>query len=183
MTPTQPPHPLEPLHPGPLQIEDNLARQERIWRFERIGWVAIWLIMAAGLAGVFGGGPLSRATVGNSDQPLKLDYPRFTQIQTPTSLRLQVDPQQMQGRQKGRKTLQVWIDRSYLEGLKVASITPAPIRTEAGRDRLVFTFALTESDQPTAITFNITVQQMGLLQGQLGLTGEAPLHFHQLIYP
>ena len=47
-----------------------------------------------------------------------------------------------------------------------------------------FTYVnIAEPDQPTAFTFELQPQKMGLLQGRVGLEGEEPVSFTQLVYP
>lgn len=39
-------------------VEDDMRMQQRVWRFERVGWYALVLVVLLGLAGLFGNGPL-----------------------------------------------------------------------------------------------------------------------------
>lgn len=47
-------------------VEEDLRLQRRVWRFERIGWVTLLIIVGLTLAGLFSKGPLS----GMSGKPL-----------------------------------------------------------------------------------------------------------------
>jgi hypothetical protein len=47
---------------GDLEVEQDLDFQQRTWALERAGWIVMLLIIAAALAGFFGGGPLSPTT-------------------------------------------------------------------------------------------------------------------------
>lgn len=42
-------------------IAEDMALQCRIWRFERIGWWGLGLVVLLALLGLFSRGPLSRA--------------------------------------------------------------------------------------------------------------------------
>ena len=42
-----------------LQIEEDLPLQERTWRFQRVGWAIMGLLLLSALAGLFANGPLS----------------------------------------------------------------------------------------------------------------------------
>ncbi|HPO58399.1 MAG TPA: hypothetical protein PLV53_06100 [Anaerolineaceae bacterium] len=44
-----------------LQVDQDMPFQEKEWTAERAGWIIGLLLLLAGLAGLFGGGPLSRA--------------------------------------------------------------------------------------------------------------------------
>ncbi|MEN5223510.1 MULTISPECIES: hypothetical protein [Pseudomonas] len=39
-------------------VEEDMRMQQRVWRFERVGWYALVLVVLLGLAGLFGNGPL-----------------------------------------------------------------------------------------------------------------------------
>jgi len=42
-----------------LQIQEEMPLQERTWRFQRVGWAAMGLLLLSDLAGLFANGPLS----------------------------------------------------------------------------------------------------------------------------
>src|SRR5262245_38055738 len=69
-------------HSTGLQIDEEPAFQERMWLMERIGWWGIAAIPLAAAAGLFGHGPVSRATLEVTDDtqpahPMALEYERF----------------------------------------------------------------------------------------------------------
>src|SRR5690606_40519760 len=68
-------------------ISSSEASQRFEWRVERIAWVLAALLFALALLGVFGGGPLSRASAGSSDQTVQVDYERFVRVATSTTLK------------------------------------------------------------------------------------------------
>ena len=39
-------------------VQEDMTMQQRVWRFERVGWYLLVVIVLLGLAGVFGNGPL-----------------------------------------------------------------------------------------------------------------------------
>lgn len=48
---------------GDLEIEEDLDHQRRCWKLERASWAVMALVLLAAMAGLFGSGPLSWATV------------------------------------------------------------------------------------------------------------------------
>jgi hypothetical protein len=79
--------------------------------------------------------------------------------------------------------LRLWLDRAYLEGVRIESMVPPPVRAEAAGDRVVFVFALADV-RPFALHVRLQPERIGLLHGRAGLdgVGEA-LTFRQLVYP
>ena len=64
-----------------------------MWALQRIGWAVMALVVLVGLVGLFGTGPLSRATAGEEEAPLFVEeYERFARFMLPTTLRVRLDP-------------------------------------------------------------------------------------------
>ncbi len=54
-------------------VEEDIGFQRKVWRFERIGWYALLLIIVLTLAGVFSKGPLSSKHAVSTDGNLSAD--------------------------------------------------------------------------------------------------------------
>ncbi|WP_414588716.1 hypothetical protein [Scytonema sp. PCC 10023] len=163
---------------GDLEIDQDLDIQRRNWAVERVGWGILAFVALAALVGLFGSGMLSNATVGSKKAPLWLEYERFGRFQAP--LRLRVHLGQSAG---GNGKVRVLLKRDYLENFQIQQVTPQPQSVEAGAKQLTYVFQVTEPNQPTAVTFYLQAEQVGLLSAQVGLPGKQPLHFSQFIYP
>lgn len=55
-----------------------MQRQQRVRRFERVGWYALVLIVLLALAGWFANGPLSDARVASEDGRVQVEYQNRT---------------------------------------------------------------------------------------------------------
>lgn len=162
---------------GSLQIEQDLEHQRRAWRWRRVGWAAIALVLLAALAGLFGPpGPLSRATAGEPGSALWVEHPRFVRMSHPAQMRVHLrtaDP-----------APRLWLDERLLESLDVDHMTPQPESATAAPGRVVFEFAT----QPAAggaatVVLAIEATGPGLVDGRLGLVGGPELRLRQLVYP
>ena len=60
-----------------LEIDDNADLHQIEWRIQRAGWLIWGVIIAAGLLGLLGSGPISSATATGADDSLSIDYDRF----------------------------------------------------------------------------------------------------------
>ncbi|MBN1239385.1 MAG: hypothetical protein JXB36_12855 [Gammaproteobacteria bacterium] len=147
-----------------LEIVQDLKFQRRAWTVERIGWILFALIVAAALAGFFGTGAVSTTAVRSADGRLAVEYPRFARQQSPNTIRVAVEPSP-----SGERTLRLWVDRAYLQGLGLAQIVPRPQRTEAGADRIVMEFALAAAGEPVTILLNVQPQKLWKVDGRIGV--------------
>ena len=67
----------------PLELHQDPRFTRRIAAIQRAGWVVMGLVIAAALLGLFGAGPLSRATAEAADGTLRLEYDRFGRLSAP----------------------------------------------------------------------------------------------------
>lgn len=163
---------------GDLQIHQNLTFQRRSWTFQRIGWVIIATIVAAALLGLFGQGPLSRATEGSPSEPLWIEYERFGRVESPILVHIHLGAGvPVDGRAHLR------IDHEYLDEVGIERIVPAPYDEEATQDGVLYVFHIEHATQSVEISFVFTAKRPGLLSGQISVNGKAPLRLRQLIYP
>jgi hypothetical protein len=161
---------------GSLEIPQDMAFQRRSWRVQRVGWAVLALIVAAGLAGLAGSGPLSPATQESQDASLRLEYDRFTRMHAPSRLRLHFGTQAVRAGE-----VRIWLDRSYMEQVKLERVVPQPQQVQVGEKRLVYVFAA-EEGQPGAVTFEMQHRTFGRISGRAGI-GDAVLEYRQLVYP
>jgi hypothetical protein len=164
---------------GDLEVAEDMDAQRRNWRFQRIGSALMALVAVAGLLGLFGGvGPLSRATAGDQEAPLSItEYERFLRLGKPTTLQVRLDASATTGGEA-----RVWLSREYIQSIQLQEIDPLPERVEAAPDRYVYVFDAA-ADRPTTVTFELEPDEMGPLQGRMGLDGGTSLTFGQFVYP
>ena len=128
-----------------LEIDQDIEFQRRSWRVQRIGWIAMVILVGLGLVGGLGSGPLSRQVLVVPGV-LHLDYKRLTRYQSPEKLIVRLQSAAISGREVG-----LWIDREYLDASKVETVTPPPIHVESSADRLVYFFRLARPVEPATI--------------------------------
>lgn len=162
------------MSPSGFQLEEDLRFQRRSWRVERAGTWLLVLVLAAAAAGLLGSGPLSRGVASGGG--LHVEFQRFAQYQTPERLVVRVEP-------AGAAEVRLWVDRAYLERVRVEAMLPPPVRVEGAADRVVFVFAAA-SGAPFRVSFDTHPEALGFLHARLGLAGEPrTVAFRQLVYP
>lgn len=169
-------------------IDEDPTFQRRNWAAERAGWALMAAVVALGLAGLLGPGPLSRAVAtaegtaaggpgGASPARVAVSYERFLHARAPTAVRVEtaVAP--------GATTLDLAVDRTYLSALDVRDVTPHPTATLIGADHVVYRFRLAPGTTRALVVFQLTPTAAGVVRGRLGpVTGPRPGLWH-LVYP
>jgi len=163
---------------GYLEINQDLRFQRRFWRIQRVGWGVMVLLALAALLGLLGPGLLSSTTLRTPNASLRIEYDRFARYQAPTQLKVHV----ASGSER-EGVVQVWLNRDYLNEVQVTNVAPQPDSVTAGPDRLVYSFHVSRSDQPTLVIFYLEPEQFGQLSGRVGLGEQEFLNFRQFIYP
>jgi hypothetical protein len=144
----------------------------RGWVFERVGWVAMAVVAAAGAAGLFGDGWLSRAEARAGDE-LAVTYPRYARAHG--SLRVTID-----WLSRGDATL--WIARSYLDGFEIHEIRPVPTTVTAAPERIYYTFRALERDGRIRVDFTLKPSHGGAFRGRLG-AADTDVEVRQFVFP
>lgn len=161
---------------APLEVGENLPFQEREWRVQRAAWVVLAGLLGLGLLGLFGGGPLARATAEAG--PLRVDYARFDRQRAQSQLRVE-----LAGEATASGRVEVWVATPYLEALELRAIVPEPETTRAGAERTVFGFAVAAPGEPAAITLFYEADTVGAQTGRVGLVGGPEVAYGQWLFP
>jgi hypothetical protein len=163
-----------------LQLDEDLPFQRRMWRLERMSWALMGAIVVAAFAGLFGGGPVSQATLTLYDpshpaQPPTLRYERFARAHSESRFVLtQITP-------PDGTSVTIWLSDDYLSAVDVGHITPEPLYEELGSSGVLYHFR--PQGGPHTIIFRFRPHRAGSVTGSLRLNGGPVTSFHQLLYP
>jgi hypothetical protein len=161
-----------------IQINENRDHQRREWRIERIGWLVMAALLAAGLLGLLGYGPLSRARAGEAGT-LSLEYDRLQRSSAPTEYRFDAAPSLARDGE-----LRLRFDDTLLDEVEMQSIVPEPREVRSGPGYTEFVFAMDRTEGPSAhIQFQFEPATFGHVRGRVTADGAAPLVIDQIIYP
>lgn len=160
-----------------LQIDEDRTHQRREWRIERVGWALMAALLLAGLLGLLGDGPLSRARAG--DGALTVDYDRLQRAAAPYAYRFEADPSLARD---GR--LRLRFDDALLEDVELQSVIPEPESVAAGPGYTEFAFEMDAGAGPPAhIAIVYQHRTFGHVAGRITTTGAPPLVVDQFVFP
>jgi hypothetical protein len=159
-----------------LELVDEESFHQRMWRVRHVGRVGMVLLVIAGLGGLLGVGPLSRAEVRGPDG-LRIEHARFVRAEAPQTLEVHIPTPAVSGGHH------LAVSRTFLDRVRIESVVPAPLRTEVLADGVAYVFAAGPSATSAVATFHFTPRSMGLVQGGIGVPGLAPLTIRMLVYP
>ncbi|MCX7515143.1 hypothetical protein [Frateuria sp. STR12] len=161
-----------------IQINENRDHQRYEWRVERIGWLVMAILLAAGLLGLLGYGAMSRSQAG-APGALSVDYDHLQRASAPSEYRFSVAPSLASD---GALTLR--FDQALLDEVEMQSIVPEPTQVRAGPGFTEFTFAMAPAQgSPERIEFQFQHATFGHVRGQVTAEGAAPLVIDQFVYP
>ena len=167
-----------PKRVGSLEVAQDLEFQQRQWKAERVGWAIMLLIALLALAGLFGNGPLSSASVEAPDGSLSATYDRFVRQEARSTLTFQVA-----GSQATNNEIELWVSQDYLDSVEVQRISPQPTEVLGGENLQIFVFVINDPPATLQVTFSFEAQEMGRLSGEVGVTDGPTVTFNQLSYP
>ena len=162
--------------PTPAQLDREMEFQRREWTVQRIGWAAMALVILAGLAGLFGSGPLGEATASSGS--LQVDYPRFARKRLSAQVELTVGAA---GIRDGRVAL--WLDRAFLDRVEVERVVPEPESVAADGGRVVYRFAVEPGAGEASIRFTVEPGSPGRWAWRAGLVDGPELSLGGFVFP
>ena len=161
---------------GDLEIEENMKAQRRLWKIQRVVRAIALVILALGLAGAFGGGPLSHASASQGGSSLQ--YERIAYQHTPQTYHLSV------GRESAPSgKVRLWFDRETLKKMKLDQVVPEPTGTALAADRLILEFKAEGEQGPFEILFEFDANEAGVNTARIGIESGPTFEFKQLVLP
>lgn len=161
-----------------MEIAQNLRHEDRERIIGGIGLALVLTVLGLGLAGILGSGPLSNVVASTPSGHFRVKYHRFERQQAPVRLQVFLD-------HPGQRieTSRLWINRSYLERMKIKSIMPEPDGIEAGADGIIFSFRVHPLEPKLLVAFQLEPDDFGQIFAHLISDQGEHLQFKHFIYP
>jgi len=159
-----------------IAVGEDLDFQRNWWRFEKIAWILLALVLVADALGAFGRGWLARATCSTKDGVMQVDYERVERAGTPSKMTLKFGAPALQ-----ESKIRLQVSESLVETLGTQRVIPQPEVSAVGPAGVTYTFAAT--GQPATVAFALEPSFPGVHDVALTVAGEEPLRFRILVLP
>lgn len=162
------------LHSRRYPVNEDMALQRKIWRFERWGWYGLLVLIALTLAGLFSKVPLSTAEVRSAGGLLRIEHPRFVRNGSSDVLVIH-----LQG--KARELLEVTLNGELLRGFNVEMLQPQPLMASTAGEGVKL-WLLSDKDGQAVLYLTLRSDGVGRFDTQVALATGASVRFSQFIY-
>lgn len=156
-------------------VEENMRMQQRVWRFERLGWYALVVIVSLGLAGLFGNGPLSDGRSISADGRVQVDYQRISRSGTQDNLRINV-------RGTPGTPVTVELDGGFFRHVSIQTLQPEPQVSRSRGQALLFELG-TSADGVATLYLTLHSKSVGRLKGVVRSGPASAADFSTFFFP
>jgi hypothetical protein len=153
-------------------IREDMPFQRRSWIAERIGWIAMGLLVIAALTGVFALGPLAQARLSGGE--LAVEFQRFAHKTARTWFTIRAAPQ-------GNEVL-VRLSPQFPAAFDIEAMEPRPLRSSAGARGIELVFARSKEGD-FAVHIGARPKRFGFVSVTVEAEGLGKVECTQLIYP
>ncbi|SEI52714.1 hypothetical protein [Pseudomonas sp. NFR16] len=156
-------------------VDEDIALQRRIWRFERVGWYLLLVVVLLTLCGLFSHGMLSSVSTTTPQGDLTVEYERFHRSGA-------VNAMVIHSRGEPGRQHTLTLSHRMMKGFSVESMQPQPVRSAGTREGLELTLP---ADAHGESTLYLTWRSDGLgyFKSKIGLEGGGQVSVTQFIYP
>lgn len=162
---------------GRIEVEEDLGFLKREWRWQRIGWVGMGLLVVAGLLGAFGNGPLSKRQVGNTAH-FAVEYERLLRHGARAELTFQIAPALQPD-----TIVQLILPLSYVRALQLEFTAPQPLQQSMQGQDVMFGFRAAGADRPLEIVAQVRPLGYGNVRGRVALPNALALTINHFVLP
>lgn len=147
---------------------------------ERLAFGLLVLFIVGALLGLFGDGPLSRATASSADGRVSIEYQRFCRRVTPQQLDITFPVP------AGTESVELTINDEYLHGVQITETFPQPVESSHGQSAGTLRFSTPGNSKTMSVRVHLRAQEAGVLNARLTVgspSRPAEVSFRQLVYP
>lgn len=161
--------------PQGLEVDSDRAFQEKFWVVERVGWVLMFLVVVAALAGftgVTGAASSGRAEAAGAT----IDHPRISRWQTGDTLAVEFAD-------SAAGKVEVLIPREFTKVFAIEGVTPEPSKVTATPDGQLFEFDLAADPGKKTADFAVRAQRPALPTRARGAVAGEPFAMQFTVLP
>lgn len=146
---------------------------------ERISWVVMVALVAAGLCGFFGRGPWSKRTVNDPDAGITVEYEKMMRYKTPAMLVVRFHPDAAQ-----EQHLVLHIGKNLVQRLGEQRVIPQPAGSTPEKDGISCVFPMSAAGgRISQVSFALQPDFVGRTRIEIGIPGRPPFSAIVFIFP
>lgn len=163
---------------GDLELNEDISFQEREWTAERLGWAALFVLLALAVAGLFGNGPISWTSATSDSGALEVSFERFGRRGGAQTLTVRADASAASG-----GAWEIDISSDYLGAVRVDAITPGPDSVAAVPGGSRYTFLQAGEDADLEVELSLTPTTLWGASGDVALADGDPVTVRHFFFP
>ncbi|MFJ5254046.1 MULTISPECIES: hypothetical protein [unclassified Pseudomonas] len=156
-------------------IRENMAFQLKVWRFERVGWYVLVLVVALGLGGVFSRGLISSKDVHSDDGKLRVEYEMFHRNGSTNSMKITVNA-------KPNSAVELELGGQLLDGFSIETLQPEPLRSRSSSQGIRL-WLQADLDGHATLYMTLRGDGLGFFRSQIASPGTNGVRLDQFIFP
>lgn len=156
-------------------VQEDMAYQVKVWRFERVGWYALVVLVLLALLGLFSHGPLSTRDVSGGDGKVRVQYEMFHRNGSTNAMQISVigAPQ---------APVELELSAALLDGFSIETLQPQPVRAlSAGQGMKLW--LQTDAQGQANLYLTLRGDGLGLFRSRITSPGAMPVELDQFIFP
>jgi hypothetical protein len=159
-----------------VDVGEDLDFQRAWWRFEKIAWIFLAVVLIADAMGAFGRGWLARAERATSDGTLDVRYERVERAGTPSEMTMTFG-----GDAVHDGKVRLFASESVVKPLGAERVIPQPAISEVVPGGIMYTFPA--SGSPVIVSIALQPSFPGVHQVELHVEGAQTVHFPVAVLP
>ena len=156
-------------------VGEDMVFQHKVWRFERVGWYVLVLLVILTLLGLFSRGPLSSRELHSSDGSLSVEYEAFHRNGSSNAMVIRLKGQP-------NTVLEIALEGDWLEGFEVQALQPPPLRSAAAGQGMRLWVQADERGQ-ASLHLSLLGEGFGTYHSRIATAGGASVSFNPFIFP
>ncbi|WP_410013811.1 hypothetical protein [Sodalis sp. C49] len=157
-------------------VKENMRFQLFAWRMQNLGFVLLFIFIAAACLGLFSQGVLSNASAQSAGGNMILEYDRFARNSTETHfiIRIKINKENQ---------LTAVLRGDILDNYDIEFIQPTPDVSIINDNALTLTQPIAKKDGWHSIYVTLKPNKMGYFTNTIALSDNEKITFNQLVYP
>lgn len=156
-------------------IRENMEFQLKVWRFERIGWYVLVLLMLLGLAGMFSRGLLSSRDARSADGSIQVEYEMFHRNGSTNSMKISLHA-------APQSRIELDLAGELLDGFSIESLQPEPLRSQS-LSKGMRLWVQTDNQGQAILYLTLRGDGLGFFSSHMALRGTPGVTLDQFIFP